>query len=854
MANYRYKYGDRPLDGYTIHRAAGRGGFGEVYFAVSDSGREVAIKSVHGMAAVELRGIRQCMNLKSPHLVSIFDVRSNAEGDPFVIMEFVKGPSLQELLEQSPGGLGPAKTAFFLREIAKGLSYLHDSGIVHRDLKPGNIFYEDGYVKIGDYGLSKSMAADQRSNQTVTVGTVHYMAPEVGDGRYDRGIDIYALGVLTYEMLTGELPFNGQSPAEILIKHATAPVNTAKLDQPYARVIRKAMAKNPDDRYATVQELVEDVFGSEQVRESLSTFAPSELSMVSAQLHRQRATIPPPEPPVAVMTPPAAPLSASRPDVVAAPRGKFSDIVERGRVVRARPADPIALPWRVALAVLGVATLTVLSIVLTGGGAAAVTMAVGAMIGGCVAAAFGPGIMSRRQHDGPFMQRLLVGGTAATGVLLTAAAADQVGIIPSTTVAVGPIVALMLLNWSKAIDPARRRRVSGWVAVGVGLLAVLIGMFASKDATLGAFVAMATVICAQALSPLNVTASRLPMDARRRAADARRQAEHRADGAEPRLLPPGPSIAAGQMPDHAELARYVSPAHRGWALLLCAGWFLGISGLQRFYVGKFVTGFIWLLTGGLFGIGQIIDVILIVSGSFRDGYGRRLITWLSADELAKLDGNELSQLRHDAADTDRNTPRPHPFFERLAGTRWFAERGASALLALPGYVMLLVGLLAAGAMVLDIPAMFAAGIPDRTIDQAMINLLNMQDWPTLAHRLLDVPAALMMAFGALIITMSRWRSRWWHTAIPLVTLIGLIVSYAMVMGMYDLRNAWVRAAASLEVSQVGGAINHVLDGLANGNVLLALPLAIVSLGLLLVPSRGVPTDALAVTDTPGERA
>src|SRR5882757_11528224 len=96
MRGYRYKHGDRPLDGYTVQRAAGRGAFGEVYYAISDSGREVALKVVLTYEQVELRGIGQCMNLKSPHLVNIFDVRDGIDGQPIVIMEFVAGPSLRE--------------------------------------------------------------------------------------------------------------------------------------------------------------------------------------------------------------------------------------------------------------------------------------------------------------------------------------------------------------------------------------------------------------------------------------------------------------------------------------------------------------------------------------------------------------------------------------------------------------------------------------------------------------------------------------------------------------------------------------------------------------------------------------
>src|SRR5438093_4957121 len=104
MWTFQYKNGDRPLEGFTIQRAAGRGGFGEVYYALSDSGREVALKVVQAYEQIEIRGIGQCMNLKSPHLVTVFDVKEGSEtdGHPIVIMEYVSGPSLRELLDQAP--------------------------------------------------------------------------------------------------------------------------------------------------------------------------------------------------------------------------------------------------------------------------------------------------------------------------------------------------------------------------------------------------------------------------------------------------------------------------------------------------------------------------------------------------------------------------------------------------------------------------------------------------------------------------------------------------------------------------------------------------------------------------------
>jgi serine/threonine protein kinase len=312
MYTFQYKQGDRPLEGYTIQSAAGRGGFGEVYYAVSDSGREVALKAVTGYEQIEVRGISQCMNLKSPHLVSIFDVRYATDGRPFVVMEFVSGPSLRQLIDENPFGLGEQKSAFFLREIGKGLTYLHDCGIVHRDMKPGNIFFENGYVKIGDYGLSKAISSSQHSGQTVTVGTVHYMAPEVGAGKYDRSIDIYAMGALLFEMLTGTPPFLGASPSEVLLKHLSAKPDCTNISEPFRSAILRAMAKDPNDRFKNIQEMVEAVFGAEHVQNSVSVFASEELSMVAGRVakHIGVAAGSSPSPrvsPTVQTTPPVAP-------------------------------------------------------------------------------------------------------------------------------------------------------------------------------------------------------------------------------------------------------------------------------------------------------------------------------------------------------------------------------------------------------------------------------------------------------------------------------------------------------------------------------------------------------------------
>jgi serine/threonine protein kinase len=295
---YTFRHGDRPLEGITVQRAVGRGGFGEVYYATSDAGKQLALKYLRDNPDVELRGIAHVMNLKSPHLITIYDVRHSIEGDPFVVMEYVSGPSLRDVMNAEPNGFSPEKAAYFLNGIAQGLSYLHERGIVHRDLKPGNIFYDDGYVKIGDYGLSKHISVSQHSGNTVSVGTVHYMAPEIGSGSYSKAIDIYSLGVILYEMLTGRLPFTGKSMGEILMRHLNDHPDLRGLPSGFGPIISKALAKEPTERYQSVDAFVDAVANIADIEDSLSAFDPKTLTNVPRTDTSDAATrtSPPPVP------------------------------------------------------------------------------------------------------------------------------------------------------------------------------------------------------------------------------------------------------------------------------------------------------------------------------------------------------------------------------------------------------------------------------------------------------------------------------------------------------------------------------------------------------------------------------
>jgi hypothetical protein len=256
---FTYNSGQRPLEGYTLKRGIGRGGFGEVYYAVSDGGKEVALKLVRGNLDVELRGMAQCLNLKHANLVSLYDIRTDAQGDHWVVMEYIGGDPLSVVLSRHPQGLPQELGQQWFVEMARAVGYLHDHGIVHRDLKPGNIFIENGIVKVGDYGLSKFISGSQRTAQTQSVGTVHYMAPEISTGNYNKQIDIYAAGIVLYEMLTGHVPFDGESAGEILMKHLTAPPDLSKLPTEYVSIVGRALAKNPAHRFGTLVEMAQIV-------------------------------------------------------------------------------------------------------------------------------------------------------------------------------------------------------------------------------------------------------------------------------------------------------------------------------------------------------------------------------------------------------------------------------------------------------------------------------------------------------------------------------------------------------------------------------------------------------------------
>lgn len=253
---FTYPPSAEPLSGYTIQRGIHRGGFGEVYFANSAGGKEVALKLLHQEDRdVEIRGVTQCMNLKHPNLVNLFDLKTDDQGDQWVVMEYVSGSSLEDVLASFPAGLPINEIREWLSGLVAGVAHLHERGIVHRDLKPANVYRENGLVKVGDVGLSKRLGSEGRRQHTQSVGTVYYMAPEVAKGQYGPEVDVYSLGVMLYEMITGKLPFDGETTAEILMKHLTAQPDLSLIPPAIRPVLARALEKDPAKRTPGVRQL-----------------------------------------------------------------------------------------------------------------------------------------------------------------------------------------------------------------------------------------------------------------------------------------------------------------------------------------------------------------------------------------------------------------------------------------------------------------------------------------------------------------------------------------------------------------------------------------------------------------------
>ena len=273
--------------GFGLGRLLGRGGFAEVYEATDlRLGRRVAVKVLRGDLLVSealaerfRREAEAVAKLRHPNIVTIHQV-GEGEGLSYYIMPLIEGGSLRERLEQGPMPI--AEVRRILRETAGALATAHKAGLVHRDIKPDNIMLEgdEARVVVMDFGIAKALASGETglTGTGMIVGTPHYMSPEqaMGSKDIDARSDIYSLGVVAYQMLSGRLPFEGDSAQEVLVQHITgkaAPVDTLRKDVPddLLDAVERCLKKDAVDRYASAEELLRSLDVATPVQSALLT-------------------------------------------------------------------------------------------------------------------------------------------------------------------------------------------------------------------------------------------------------------------------------------------------------------------------------------------------------------------------------------------------------------------------------------------------------------------------------------------------------------------------------------------------------------------------------------------------------
>lgn len=257
---------------YEILSLIGQGGMADVYKAKDTIlNRIVAIKvlrdklSQDAMALVRFqREASAASRLSHPNVVDIYDV-GEYEGTHYIVMEFIRGRTLKELIAQR-GALDVDEAIGIMKQLVSAINHAHENNIIHRDIKPQNVLVkDDGTIKITDFGIAVANGSVQLTFNNTVMGSAHYLAPETTQGKEpNEQVDIYSLGIVFYELLTGKVPFTGKTPTEIAIKHLRKPMPFVRdfnpnIPQSVENIILKATAKNLSQRYVSCKEMLYDL-------------------------------------------------------------------------------------------------------------------------------------------------------------------------------------------------------------------------------------------------------------------------------------------------------------------------------------------------------------------------------------------------------------------------------------------------------------------------------------------------------------------------------------------------------------------------------------------------------------------
>jgi len=323
----------RLIDGrYQVRSRIARGGMATVYLATDlRLERRVAVKVMHGHLADDsqfkqrfIQEARSAARLAHPNVVNVFDQGQDADS-AYLVMEYLPGITLRDLLQEY-GSLTSQQTIDITEAVLSGLAAAHKAGIVHRDLKPENVLLaDDGRIKIGDFGLARAASANTATGAAL-LGTIAYLSPElVTRGVADTRSDIYAVGIMMYEMLTGEQPFKGEQPMQIAYQHAndTVPVPSVKNPKVPAELdelVQWATEKDPEQRPRDARAMLDQLHETEsQLRTALphgSTSAQRTLLMPKAPVTAGGATGE-----TVAFAPPTAPGGSDAETAIIAPRG-----------------------------------------------------------------------------------------------------------------------------------------------------------------------------------------------------------------------------------------------------------------------------------------------------------------------------------------------------------------------------------------------------------------------------------------------------------------------------------------------------------------------------------------------------